>query len=77
MAKREPLPLSTDMVHPGLCTYHSINLAYFHLYFTGDYWTTVAHDYKEVAIDTVVESRKRPGKACAYISCELSSVSSI
>lgn len=31
----------------------------------------MAHDYKEVALDTVVESRKRPGKASAYLSCEL------
>ncbi|KAK8393959.1 hypothetical protein O3P69_006273 [Scylla paramamosain] len=34
----------------------------------GDYWTTVAQDYKEVALDTMKESRKHPLKSSAYIS---------
>lgn len=34
----------------------------------GDYWTTVARDYKDVAIDTALESRKHPMKSSVYIS---------
>lgn len=40
------------------------------IFCTGDYWVTVAQDYKEVAIDVVAESRRRPLKASVYVSCE-------
>ncbi|KAK4309720.1 hypothetical protein Pmani_018650 [Petrolisthes manimaculis] len=34
----------------------------------GQYWSTVAHDYKEVAVDVVADSRRRPLKASLYVS---------
>ncbi|KAG0730484.1 Mitochondrial import inner membrane translocase subunit Tim29 [Chionoecetes opilio] len=34
----------------------------------GDYWKSVVYDYKEVVLETAVESRNRPLKATAYVS---------
>ena len=46
-------------------------LTWIHVLSSGDYWITVAQDYKEVAVDTVVESRKHPLKTSVYLSCKL------